>query len=81
MRSQFHIIAPKQRSSTRSIAHSTRCCNWTRLFQCVLAAKLGLLSNSIKATVERTDYDLTADADLGLLFSEKTAREVFGNRI
>jgi hypothetical protein len=50
----------------------------------VLSAKLGLVSNLIKGTVEVTDHDLTVDADLGMLnrvVSEKTVRDVFGSRI
>ncbi len=50
----------------------------------VLSAKLGLVSNAIKGTVEVTDHDLTVDADLGMLnrlVSEKTVRDVFGSRI
>lgn len=49
-----------------------------------LTAKMGLFSTPIKGTVEVTDQDVTVDADLGLLnrlVSEKTAREVLGNRI
>ena len=50
----------------------------------VLTAKMGLVSTPIKGTVEVTDLDLTLEVDLGLLnrlVSEKTAREVIGNRI
>jgi hypothetical protein len=49
-----------------------------------LTARMGLVSTPIKGTVEVTDHDLTLDVDLGLLnrlVSEKTAREVIGNRI
>jgi len=49
-----------------------------------LTAKMGLLSTPIKGTVEVTDHDLTLEVDLGVLnrlVSEKTVREVIGDRI
>jgi hypothetical protein len=49
-----------------------------------LTAKWGLLSTPIKGTVEVTDYDITIDADLGLLsrfIPEKTAQAVLTDRI
>jgi hypothetical protein len=50
----------------------------------VLAAKIGLLSNPIKGTIEVTDTDLTIDADLGMLnrlVPEEKAREMLGHKI
>jgi len=49
-----------------------------------LTAKWGLLSTSVKGTVEVTDQDITVDADLGLLnrfISENTARSVLADRV
>jgi hypothetical protein len=49
-----------------------------------LGAKLGFITTPIRGTIEVTDRDVTIDADLGVLerfLSEKTAREVIGNRV
>jgi Putative polyhydroxyalkanoic acid system protein (PHA_gran_rgn) len=49
-----------------------------------LTASMGFMSTPIKGTVEVTDHDLTVDADLGLLnklVSEKSVKDVIGNRI
>lgn len=49
-----------------------------------LRAKIGLLSNPVKGTLEVTDNNVIVDADLDLLnrlVPEKTVREVFGSRI
>jgi hypothetical protein len=48
-----------------------------------LTAKMGILSNPIRGTVEVTDTDVIIDADLGMLnrfVSDETAAEMFGKR-
>ncbi len=50
----------------------------------LLSAKIGLLSNPIKGTIEVTDTDLTIDADLGMLnrlVPEDKARAMLGHKI
>jgi hypothetical protein len=49
-----------------------------------LTAKMGIISNPIKGTVEVTDCDIIVDADLGMLgrfVNEKTAQQLLGSRI
>jgi hypothetical protein len=49
-----------------------------------LTAKMGLLSTSIKGTVDVTDRDLTIDADLGILermIPAEKAQEVVASRV
>ena len=49
-----------------------------------LNAKMGIMSTSIKGTVEVTDRDIIVDADLGILgkfVNEKTAQQLLGSRI
>jgi hypothetical protein len=49
-----------------------------------LSAKIGLVSSSIRGTVEVTDRDLTIDLDLGLLerlVPAQTVRDVISSRV
>jgi hypothetical protein len=49
-----------------------------------LSAKMGLVSSSIRGTVEVTDRDLTIDVDLGLLerlVPAQTVRDVISSRV
>ena len=48
-----------------------------------LTAKMGMMSNPIKGTIEVTDHQVIIDADLGMLgrfLSDKTAAEMFQNK-
>ncbi len=44
-----------------------------------LIARMGFIKNPISGTVEVTDYNVTIDADLGLLSNLIAAREVQSN--
>jgi|SRR5262245_11188477 len=49
-----------------------------------LVARMGLLSNPIKGTVEVTDQEITIDADLGMLerlLSSPSVRDAVGQKI
>ena len=48
-----------------------------------LTAKMGIMSNPIKGTIEVTDHEVIIEADLGMLgrfLSDKTAAEMFQNK-